>query len=100
MVGISLLVVFLGWMAARRLRERGVSAPVRQVLVVAGCAAAVGVAFALLPGSPDPGGFPAGLLWEFRLSAFGTQAVFWAALGAIFGLIGERRARETGRSAA
>lgn len=92
LIGVSLAVIVLGWLVSRKLRERGISAPVRQTLVVAGCAALVLLAFATLPASPDPGEFPAGLLWEFRLSSFGTQTVFWAGLGVVFGLLGERAA--------
>jgi hypothetical protein len=32
---------------------------------------------------------PTTLIWEFRLSSLGTQAVLWAAIGCIFGLLGE-----------
>lgn len=32
-----------------------------------------------------PPGFPAGVLWSFRIAAFGTQAILWSALGLIFG---------------
>lgn len=94
LIGVSLAIVALGWFAAKKLRERGTSAPARQTLVVSGCAALVAVAFAVLPASADPGGFPAGLLWEFRLSSFGTQTVFWAGLGVAFGLLGERAAKK------
>ena len=44
---------------------------------------------------PDVGGLrttgsvPTALIWEFRLSSLGTQAVLWAAIGCIFGLLGE-----------
>jgi Probable cobalt transporter subunit (CbtA) len=55
-------------------------------------AAAGGLALAL-PGidevAPD---FPASLLWEFRISSLGTQAVLWAALGVGFGIASHRAA--------
>jgi Probable cobalt transporter subunit (CbtA) len=55
-------------------------------VVVAG-----GLAVAL-PGVDEvPADFPPSLLWEFRLSSLGTQAVLWATLGAAFGLAGSRR---------
>jgi len=38
-----------------------------------------------------PDEFPAGLLWQFRISALGTQAVLWAVLGLGFGFLAERR---------
>ena len=94
MVTLSLLVVLAAWYAARTLRERGTEAPVRQLIVGLGVAVIVGVLFLALPAAPDPGEFPSGLLWSFRLSSLGTQLVFWAGLGAVFGLLCERTHRE------
>jgi predicted cobalt transporter CbtA len=94
MVALSLLVVLGAWYAARTLRERGgVGAPVRQLAVGLGVVVAVGVLFLVLPAGPDPGKFPAGLLWDFRLSSLGTQLVLWAGIGVIFGLLCERANR-------
>lgn len=93
LVALSLLVVLGAWYAARTLRERGVAAPVRQSGVGLGVVVVVGVLFLALPAAPDPGEFPAGLLWDFRLSSLGTQLVLWAGLGAIFGLLSERAER-------
>ncbi len=93
MVALSLLVVLGAWYAARTLRARGVSTPARQLAVGLGVAVAVGIPFLVLPAGPDPGEFPAGLLWDFRLSALGTQLVLWAGLGVIFGLLCERANR-------
>ena len=94
LVALSLLVVLGAWYAARMLRERGgVGAPVRQLAVGLGAVVVVGVLFLVLPAAPDPGEFPAGLLWDFRLSSLGTQLVFWAGLGVVFGLLCERANR-------
>jgi hypothetical protein len=93
MLALSLLVVLGAWYAARTLRARGVSAPARQLAVGLGVAVGVGVLILVLPAAPDPGEFPAGLLWEFRLSSLGTQIVLWAGLGVVFGLLGERANR-------
>jgi hypothetical protein len=94
LVALLLLVVLGTWYAARTLRERGgVGAPVRQLAVGLGAVVAVGVLFLVLPAAPDPGEFPAGLLWDFRLSSLGTQLVFWAGLGVVFGLLCERANR-------
>lgn len=93
LIALSLAVLVAGWAAARAMRRRGVSAPARQIPVTVGCVAVLAAAYLLLPASPDPGEFPGGLLWEFRMSSFGTQVVFWAALGAVFGLLGERAGR-------
>lgn len=51
-------------------------------------------AYAILPAINElPNGFPADLLWHFRLSAFGTQAVLWGVIGVAFGLMAERTSR-------
>lgn len=94
MVTLSLLVILGAWYAARALRERGAGAPVRQLTVGVGVVVVVGIVFLVLPAAPDPGEFPSGLLWSFRLSSLGTQLVFWAGLGVVFGLLCERARRE------
>ncbi len=93
MVALSLLVVLAAWYTARTLRGRGTGAPVRQLTVGLGVAVTVGILFLALPAAPDPGGFPAGLLWDFRLSSLGTQLIFWTGLGVVFGLLCERANR-------
>jgi ABC-type transport system involved in cytochrome c biogenesis permease subunit len=93
LVALSLLLVLAAWLAARVLRERGVDAPRRRVVVGAGMALALVALFFALPAAPSAGDFPAGLLWGFRLSSFGTQLVFWAGLGVLFGLLCERANR-------
>ena len=98
MVALSLLVVLAAWLAARFLRERGVSMPVRQASVGVGFAALVGLLLAALPPATDPGDYPAGLLWNYRLSSLGTLLTLWATLGASFGALCERANRkETAR---
>jgi predicted cobalt transporter CbtA len=53
-------------------------------------------AWLLLPTVDEvPAGFPASLLWEFRLASLGTQFVFWAAFGALFGWVSDRSARRS-----
>jgi Probable cobalt transporter subunit (CbtA) len=93
MVLLSLLAVLTAWQIAKILRERKVAAPVRHLSVGLGLVLALTVLFVGLPAAPDPGGFPAGLLWGFRLSSLGTQLVFWTGLGVIFGLLCERANR-------
>jgi hypothetical protein len=64
-------------------------------IVVAG-----GLALAL-PGIQEvPRDFPAPLIWEFRLSSLGTQAVLWAALGIGFGIATMRAAGATSSAVA
>jgi Probable cobalt transporter subunit (CbtA) len=94
MVVLSLLVVLAAWYAARLLRERGVSLPVRQVAVGVGFASIVGFLLAVLPPAPDPGDFPAGLLWNYRMASLGALLTLWATLGASFGALCERANRK------
>ncbi|HVY20089.1 MAG TPA: CbtA family protein [Bauldia sp.] len=61
--------------------------------LVAGAAFIVVAAIAMLvlPAINEvPEGFPASLLWQFRIASLGTQAVLWTTLGLAFGLIAER----------
>lgn len=39
-----------------------------------------------------PEGFPAALLWEFRVAALGMQAIMWTTIGLLFGALVERGA--------
>ncbi|HZC18330.1 MAG TPA: CbtA family protein, partial [Rubrobacteraceae bacterium] len=94
MVALSLLVVLAAWYAARALRARGTSAPLRHLTVGLGVVVVIGALFLILPAAPDPGEFPSGLLWSFRLSSLGTQLVFWTGLGVLFGLFCERANRK------
>lgn len=96
LVALSLLAVLAAWLVARTLRERGMEAPKRRAIVGTGLLAAVAVLFVSLPAGASAEGLPAGLLWGFRLSSFGTQLVFWAGLGALFGLLCERANRRGG----
>jgi hypothetical protein len=43
-----------------------------------------------------PQGFPAAVLWDFRLSSLGLQAVLWAAIGLVFGVLVDRTLPELG----
>ena len=84
MVAISLLAMLAAWRVSRR-----PGAPPGASLAAAAALylATVGVAYAFLPGFDEvPEGFPASLLWDFRVAALGTQLVLWSALGVAFGL--------------
>ena len=96
LVALSLLAVLAAWLAARWMRERGTEAPKRRAMVGAGLLVVMVILFVVLPPAASAEGFPAGLLWGFRLSSFGTQLVFWAGLGALFGLLCERANRGGG----
>jgi len=47
-----------------------------------------------------PDGFPAVVLWRFRIASLGMQAVLWAGLGFIFGVLAEWRLLPQGRRVA
>ena len=57
----------------------------------------VGVCAYVLPVINEvPEGFPADVLWRFRLSAWALQAVLWGAIGLLFGWFTERDKRWSG----
>lgn len=60
---------------------------------------AAGLALALPAVQEVPPDFPAPLIWEFRLSSLGTQAVLWTALGMGYGIGSWRAGARTGRAA-
>ena len=63
----------------------------RPVLGVGTFVVLAGFLAVVLPGVDEvPAGFPASLLWQFRLSSLGTQAVLWTALGTAFGVLSVR----------
>ncbi|HEX8158204.1 MAG TPA: CbtA family protein [Solirubrobacteraceae bacterium] len=83
------------WAAARVVWSIGDGAPPwRRPLAGAGTFIAVagGLALALPAVNELPKDFPATLLWEFRLSSLGTQAVLWAAIGIGYGIVSQRAA--------
>ncbi|MEV8019845.1 CbtA family protein [Streptomyces sp. NPDC086554] len=58
----------------------------------AGFIAVLAVAFVFLPANDDAvkAGFPAALLWEFRVASLAIQAVLWAVFGILFGGLAQR----------
>jgi predicted cobalt transporter CbtA len=67
----------------------------------AGFALVVAVVFRLTP-RPDAvaEGFPASVLWDFRIASLGVQVVLWATLGLLFGALTERAFRRSAPSRA
>jgi Probable cobalt transporter subunit (CbtA) len=85
MLAISLLAVILAMTLAPHLMDwlgawNGVLAAAAIFLAVAGLAA-----MALPPVDEVPAGFPATVLWNFRLASIGARAVLWGTLGLSFG---------------
>jgi lysylphosphatidylglycerol synthetase-like protein (DUF2156 family) len=59
---------------------------------------AVTITMIVLPATNEvPEEFPASLLWQFRISALGTQLVLWVSLGLAFGALAERRLAASAR---
>ncbi|MFJ5833522.1 CbtA family protein [Streptomyces sp. NPDC093089] len=58
----------------------------------AGFVAVTAVAFAVLPSNDDAvrAGFPAALLWEFRVASLAIQLVLWAVFAVVFGVLAQR----------
>ena len=83
----SLAAGLAAWVAARRLARAGQPAPRRHLLVAAGYLTAVGAAWALLPGTAVTSPVPAQVVWDTRLASLGGQALLWALLGVVFGLL-------------
>jgi predicted cobalt transporter CbtA len=53
--------------------------------------ALIAVAELILPGIHEvPAGFPADVLWRFRVASLGTEATLWATIGLGFGAAAER----------
>lgn len=90
---IASAAVWGAWRVALLLRARGAGEPVRHAAAGAVLVVAVVVMFTTLPDTTDPVRVPAGLLWDFRLRAVGTQVVLWTGLAAAFGLLTERAMR-------
>ncbi|MFR9787664.1 CbtA family protein [Streptomyces sp. MB22_4] len=61
------------------------------VAAVAAFVVVIALAYRFLPVVDEvPKGFPAVLLWRFRLSALAVQAVLWSGFGLLFGELAER----------
>jgi hypothetical protein len=85
-VAIAIAVIQLGQRLAPRFGTWNAS-----LLAAAAFIALVTAAYLALPAVNEvPGDFPAVVLWRFRLASLGTQAVLWATLGLLFGVLTER----------
>src|SRR5581483_6039828 len=93
MLALSIAAAVAATALGRRLLPR---AGAWNAALIAGAAyiAALALAGLLLPEVNEvPAGFPATVLWRFRVASLGTQLVLWAAMGLIFGVLTERSAR-------
>ncbi|MEW2622433.1 CbtA family protein [Streptomyces sp. NPDC048106] len=100
MMLLSVLLAIAATLLGRRL------APVlgpwwASVAAVVAFAVVVALAYQFLPAVDEvPKGFPAVLLWRFRLSALAVQAVLWGGFGLLFGELAERLLNPTPTRAA
>jgi predicted cobalt transporter CbtA len=92
MVVLGMLAVLAAWRFARGLE--GASLPVRDLTAGGILAGLWAFLYLAMPNFGAAAGHaPAELVWDFRISSLGTQAVLWAGIGCIFGLLGERASR-------
>lgn len=54
------------------------------------------IGYLLPPINEVPTGFPADLLWQFRLASWALQVLLWASIGLLFGWLTERDKRWSG----
>jgi len=91
LLGMSIVATWSAWRLSRTLRARGVRRELAAPAALATYAIVVGTAWYALPSNTDPVPLPAELLWRFRLSSVGGQAVFWAVTGLCLGALLVRR---------
>jgi predicted cobalt transporter CbtA len=90
MVAISVLAALFAVSSGRRAAPR-LGNWTATLLAVGGFLLLVTAAYLVLPGVDEvAAGFPATLLWRFRLASVGTQAVLWTTVGLLFGALTER----------
>lgn len=94
------LAVALGAAGLQRpLVRAGLAPAARQALTAAAVIAAAGVALAAMPSASMIGanaaGFPAELVWTFRLESLATQLILWLGVTTAFGLLATRAERGT-----
>jgi predicted cobalt transporter CbtA len=89
MVVLSLAAMGIALLAAHRLGARG-GIWVGSLIGVGIFVLLVSVAMIFLPPVDEvPRAFPADLLWQFRLSSLGIEAVLWSVIGLLFGPLAE-----------
>jgi predicted cobalt transporter CbtA len=92
MIVLGMLAVLAAWRFARGLD--GASPPARDLSAGGILVGLWAFLYLAMPDFGSIGGHvPADLIWDFRLSALGTQVVLWAGIGCIFGLFGELASR-------
>ncbi|GAA2573572.1 CbtA family protein [Actinomadura fulvescens] len=90
MVALGVLATTAAVIVQRRLLPR-LGTWNATIAATAGFAVVVAVVYRFTP-KPDAvaDGFPATVLWDFRMASLGIQVVLWATLGLLFGALTER----------
>ncbi len=89
-IAFSLAAMIAAWMLRNRLVRR-LGAWDAAVAASAAYLVAVLILCLAMPGvNGVPEGFPAVVLWRFRMASLGAQAIMWATLGIAFGALAER----------
>ena len=100
MLALSVAAATLALLSYRRLAGR-IAGLDRLLIAIGIYAATVALVQRLLPVIDEvPARFPATLLWQFRLAAIGTQALFWLVAADLFGRAAERTVRNGHRRVA
>jgi predicted cobalt transporter CbtA len=86
LIAITILLVIALARLSKVLR-RSLDDPSRIIVVTAATVVVFGVAFIILPGTPDAidPAVPARLVWDFRLRSVGALALMWIGFGMVFG---------------
>ncbi|MFX1757427.1 CbtA family protein [Rhodococcus sp. As11] len=88
LVAIAVAVAVAKALATQDLHTVRIAGPAVAFLVV------VGLGYLALPSVDKVGeGFPATLLWEFRVASFTVQLTLWTTLGVVFAYLTERASR-------
>lgn len=85
MVLLSLAAMIAAWTVRKRLLPQFGAWNATLIAAAVYLVAAVVVGIAMPPLNEVPEGFPAVVLWQFRIASLGAQAILWATLGLGFG---------------
>jgi hypothetical protein len=85
MVLLSLVAMIAAWTVRKRLLPQFGAWNATLIAAAVYLVAVIIVGFALPPLNEVPEGFPAVVLWQFRMASLGAQAIMWATLGLGFG---------------
>jgi hypothetical protein len=92
MIAISLAAMIAAWMLRSRLVSQFGGWNAAIIAVAAYLVVVIVAALALPSVNEVPEGFPAVVLWQFRMASVGAQAIMWTTIGLAFGALTERAA--------